>query len=243
MPAVVARTTWPALPEASDVAALGCVTAPASCQLDPLVDVYSLVWPTGPVALGPPVEPTAQATMSCCGLVASSACDGSPLGCAGPGEHGAWLTFRHAPPDTGPVSTAPVGVSKYPVVPVTTRAADAACPVVIVPGGTVTGVHVLLPATDVFNEKLVHTAAYADPDPVQVPNRPSAGPPAAASTSMTRCPPVDSWYQGQPPPLVSYSAGPKAQPFRRLANRSWLTPAPPSGLGAVGALTPYQVLP
>jgi hypothetical protein len=115
---------------------------------------------------------------------------------------------------------------------VTTKSAEAAWLVDIVPAGSVTGVHILLPATDVFSEKLVQFAAYADPVPVQVANSPSAGPPAAASTSMTRWPPVDSGCHDEPPTLVSYSAGPKAQPSLRLANLSWLTPVLPSGPGA-----------
>src|SRR5262245_51045513 len=105
--------------------------------------------------------PEVQASISSL-PAASCASAGDPFGCAGPGGQGACPATDQLPPATGPVSTSPEGVSRYPVVPpAMTRPAEDGAAVVIAwkPAGTETGVHDASPACEVYSENEVQLLA------------------------------------------------------------------------------------
>jgi hypothetical protein len=105
-----------------------------------------------------------------------------------------------------------------------------------------TGDHWSLPGAAEYRPADVQPAAHAPPVPVHRAQTANTRRPAVSSAS-TRSPPVLTWLQAWPPSWVAHRPGPNAHPSVPSRNRSWLTPADPSGAPVTGALTPCQLRP
>src|ERR1700722_7348679 len=102
MPAVVASTAWAAVPEASAAGLPLAGTLPADCQLLPPLEVHSVM----------PALLSQVSSSSWAGPAASWAAAGMPLACALLGLQGAVLATVQLPPETGPDSSVPAGLSR-----------------------------------------------------------------------------------------------------------------------------------
>src|ERR1035437_3830800 len=141
--------------------------------------------------------------------------DAGASGCAAPGAHGAvdWarpraavgraLSARQGPwAETGPLIRPPVGVSRYPLVPVSRSEAELAVPPGLAPDvAPATGAPLSLPAVAEERAKLGQPVSKSEPVPVHCAHTANARSPRASS-AVTRIPPVLTCVQVWPPSWV-----------------------------------------
>ena len=113
---------------------------------------------------------------------------------------------------TGPLSSVPSGVSRYPRLPVSTSADEFAVPLTLWPGPAPgTAAHWSLPGEAEYSDEDVQPAAKSGPVPEHCAHTAKTRWPAASS-AVTRSPWVLIRVQCSPPSWVAHSCGPKAQP-------------------------------